>query len=144
MEGETYGAELTADWRISGGWRLSAAYSRLEMRLRNRFAPADPTVPSTAGQSPQQQLFLRSAVDLPGNVELDLTARYVDALPTGGVESYTGLDLRLGWKPHADLELSLVGQNLLEGEHLEFAPEIIPTRPTAVERGVYGKVTWRF
>ncbi|HEV8580421.1 MAG TPA: TonB-dependent receptor [Thermoanaerobaculia bacterium] len=144
MEGETYGAELAADWRPAGSWRLSAAYTWLEMRLRNRFDPADVTVAATEGQSPQQQLFLRSAMDLPGHFELDLAARYVDSLATGPVSGYTSADLRLGWKPRAGLELSLVGQNLLDAEHLEFAPEIIPTHPTAVERAVYGKVTWRF
>jgi iron complex outermembrane receptor protein len=144
LEGETYGAELAADWRLSPGWRLSAAYSWLEIQLRNRLNPADPTVRNDERASPRQQASLRSAVDLPGAVELDLTARYVGPLPSLGVKSYTGLDLRLGWKPRPRLEVSLVGQNLLDGEHLEFAPEVIPTHPTAVERSLYGRLTWRF
>ena len=143
LEGETYGAELTADWRAGKRWRWSAAYSFLAIRLRQPPG-ADAAGLSAEGESPRHQIFLRSSADLGPGVELDVLLRHVDELESSGVDGYTTLDLRLGWRPRPSLELSLVGQNLLEGSHVEFAPEIIPTRPTAVERGVYGKVAWRF
>lgn len=143
LEGETYGAELTADWRAGKRWRWSAAYSFLEIRLRQP-PEADAIGLSAEGGSPRHQIFLRSSADLTETVELDVSLRYVDDLESSGVDAYTTADLRLGWKPRPGLTLSLVGQNLLEASHVEFAPEIIPTRPTAVERGVYGKVAWRF
>ena len=143
LEGETYGAELALDWRASKRWRWSAAYSFLEIQLR--LPPqADASGLSAEGQSPRHQVFLRSSVDLARGVEMDASLRHVSELESPGVEDYTTFDLRLGWRPRSDLEISLVGQNLLEGSHVEFAPEIIPTHPTAVERGVYGKVAWRF
>ncbi len=143
LEGETYGAELAADWRISKRWRWSAAYSLLVIQLQ--VPPGgNASALGAEGQSPRHQLFLRSSVDLAREVELDVSLRHVDELPSLEVDRYTTLDLRLGWRPRPDLELSLVGQNLLEGSHVEAAPEVIPTHPTAVERGVYGKVEWRF
>jgi iron complex outermembrane recepter protein len=144
LEGETWGAELAADWRATQRWRWTAAYSFLEMRVRDRRTGAEGGPFTGEGESPRHQLSFRSAVDLAHGVELDLTARWVDELPNLGVDSYATLDLRLGWKPRSSLEVSVVGQNLLDETHLEFAPEIIPTQATAVERGFYGKVAWRF
>ena len=59
------------------------------------------------------------------------------------VDSYTTCDLRLAWRAADSLELSLVGQNLLEDRHLEFVQEKF-TQPTEVPRGVYGKLAYRF
>ncbi len=65
-------------------------------------------------------------------------------LPDLDIGDYVTLDVRLGWRPTENLEVALVGQNLLEDEHMEFQQPSSPIASTAVERGVYGKVTWRF
>ena len=57
------------------------------------------------------------------------------------VDSYHTLDIRLGWRLNDNIELAIVGQNLIDDHHLEFIPEFIDTAPTEVERGVYGKIT---
>ena len=54
------------------------------------------------------------------------------------------LDVRVGWQPIKNLELSLVGQNLLENHHPEFRPEILDVPSSEIERSVYAKVVWRF
>jgi iron complex outermembrane receptor protein len=43
----------------------------------------------------------------------------------------------LAWRPYPQLELSLVGQNLLEEDHPEFSS-------LEVERSIYAKVDWKF
>jgi iron complex outermembrane receptor protein len=48
------------------------------------------------------------------------------------------LDLRLGWHASKNVELSLVGQNLLQGHHAEWGGG------TEIQRGIYTKVTWRW
>jgi iron complex outermembrane receptor protein len=143
LDGETWGAELAVDWRAVETWRLSAAYTYLRVQLHAETG-IDPLILIPEGDSPRHQLALRSSLDLPRDLELDLTARYVDGLPALGIDSSINLDLRLGWRPGSRLELSLVGQSLLEEAQVEFAPEVIPTHPTGVERGLYGKLTWRF
>ena len=70
--------------------------------------------------------------------------RYVDELPEHGINNYVNLDVRLGWQVTQDLELSLVGQNLLEGARLEYLDDLISNAPTQVERGVYLKGLIRF
>jgi iron complex outermembrane receptor protein len=57
------------------------------------------------------------------------------------VPSYHELDLQWLWKPHPNLELALIGQNLLHSEHPEFAAA--PTR-SVFERTALLKATWRF
>jgi iron complex outermembrane receptor protein len=59
------------------------------------------------------------------------------------VPQYFSLDLRLAWKPRTNLEFSVVGQDLLNGEHLEYGPTL-QSQTTEVGRSVYGKVTWTF
>jgi iron complex outermembrane receptor protein len=144
MDGRTYGIELAAEWRVSDRWQLKAAYTYLQEQLRLDGDSQDISSEDGEGENPHNQLSLRSCMDLPRNVEFDLWARYVDNLPSQDVGSYVTLDARLSWRPRYDLELSLVGQNLLDDHHPEFTPEIIDTSSSEVERSVYGKVTWQF
>jgi len=84
-------------------------------------------------------------MDLPGNLELDWWIRYVDKVVDLDVDSYITLDVHLGWNPKESLELSIVGQNLLDNHRLEYGPStLLNTQVTEVERSVYGKLTWRF
>jgi iron complex outermembrane receptor protein len=143
--GTAYGFELAADFKASERWRLYAGYSLLKMEID----PDDDALPGvqmtyTEGKSPEQMAILRSSWALPGNVDFDITLRYVDALPAIDVESYTELDARAAWRPTPELELFVVGQSLLDAEHAEFRPAMIQTLPTQVERSVYVGMTWHF
>jgi len=83
-------------------------------------------------------------MDLPWHLELDVAGRYVDSIRGPNIPSYFSLDVRLGWRPNPHLELSVVGQNLLDDRHPEFNSTIVNIQNTQVQRGVYGKITWRF
>lgn len=148
MEGETYGVEITANWKPTSWWTLYGAYSYLKLNLhadQKVPLPLRPTAELPEKQSPQNHFYIRSAFDLPGNVEFDLIGRYVDTLAgfTPGIHSYVTLDARLAWKPHKNLEFAIVGQNLLDGHHPENGGSST-SPPIEVERGVYGSVTWRW
>jgi iron complex outermembrane recepter protein len=147
IRGETYGAELATRWEPTRWSRVDVAYTYLRSSLE-----LDPTSTATTGQvslfeglSPRRQVSVRAAVNPISNVELDATLRYVDDLPPLAVEQYTVLDLALSWRVLESLEVSLVGQNLLQDHHLEqdFALSASGV-PSEVERQFYGKATWRF
>ena len=144
LEGETYGVELAADGKPRDWWRLRAGYTFLQMELHTKSGSLATTAESPENESPQNQLFIHSSMDLPRNLQLDLGARYVDSLPGLNVESYIELDARLAWKPKGNLELFLVGQNLIHNQHAEFGSKTIQTQQTQIERGLYAGVTWRF
>ena len=83
-------------------------------------------------------------MDLPHNVQFDSVVRYVDSLPAWNIPSYVALDLRVAWWPTKNLEISIVGRDLLDNRHPESAPSNVATVTTEVERSVFGKITWRF
>jgi iron complex outermembrane receptor protein len=139
MKAKVYGLEIAADWRWLDWWRWRFAYSYLHMDLTRKAGSNDViTAPGTEGGSPQNQVSVTSFVNLPGNLELDGAFRYVDTLPGVNVRSYFNLDLRLGWHVTKNVELSLVGQNLLAGHHAEWSGG------TKIQRGIYTKATWRW
>lgn len=139
IKAEIYGFEVATDWRWLDWWRWRLAYSHLQLNLKNKSGSSDTTTEeSTEGSSPHNQLSLISFVDLPANLQLDGVLRYVDNLPSQNIGRYFNLDLRLGWHASKNLELSLVGQNLLAGHHAEWGGG------TKIQRGVYTKATWRW
>ena len=145
LYGDTYGGEASGTLTISPWWRLTPAYTLLKMDLHKRKNSDDPnSVRQDTGQNPQQQFSLRSAMDLPRNVSLDATLRYVDCLPALNVSSYVTMDARIAWRATKNLELALVGQNLFEPTHAEFRPTFVQTQPSDIPRSFYGKITWRF
>lgn len=60
------------------------------------------------------------------------------------IPSYYSLDVRLAWKLKPNLELSLVGQNLLDENHPEYYVPIVQSEPTEIQRGVYVKGEWKW
>jgi iron complex outermembrane receptor protein len=141
LKGESYGVELEASYQPLPWWRWNAGYTFFDLFLHTRRGSTDTTQESQEGDSPQHQFFIRSLMNLPHHVELDVTIRYVDELPNQKVGAYTSLDVHLGWKPTRNLELALVGQNLLDPSHPEFGT---PAARREIERSIYGKVTCRF
>jgi iron complex outermembrane receptor protein len=83
--------------------------------------------------------------DASNGLQLDATVRYVGRLPALNYPAYTELDAGLTWALQAAVELSVVGQNLLDAHHFEQAVAFSSSgMSTQVQRSVYGKVTWRF
>ena len=144
MTATGYGLEAAFDWRALPWWRLRLGYawSKVDVHLRPRTI--DLLSGSTEGSTPRHQASLESQMNLPDRTEMDAILRYVGELASLNVDDYWNLDLRLGWQAREDLSLELVGQNLLRSQHEEFSQMILPTAPTEVQRGVYGKSTWRF
>lgn len=89
---------------------------------------------------PQQQVNLKTSVNLPYDVALDAMLRYVDAVPYYTIPSYVAVDMRLGWKPHKNLELSIVGQNLFDKQHPEFVDGAFQVPQIQIRRSVFGKI----
>jgi len=141
-EADTYGFEMALDWQPKPWWRSRLSYTFTEVDIDlNTF---DIITGAQEGDTPEQRVFFWNSFDMPHNLELDVMVNYVDALPTLNVDDYVGLDVRLGWQVRDDLELSVVGQNLVQSSHQEFAPTFVNTVPSEVQRGVFGKITWRF
>jgi iron complex outermembrane receptor protein len=146
-DGHSQGVEILGTISPRREWRLVTSYGYVDMNLtpqgqdlnRGRFLE---------GATPRHQVGVRSLMDLPASFQLDAQFRSVSAirqLPpivTGeGIDGYAELDLRLGWGGWRQMDLSLVGRNLLHGRHPEFGP---PEQRGEVAREVYAKVAWGF
>jgi iron complex outermembrane receptor protein len=142
-KGETYGAELIAQWQASDWWWLTVDYTFLRVMVQTT-SPTVQSVDNEEGNAPQHQVGLRSRMNLLRGVEFDLGARYVDGLAAKNIDGYFALDARLGWQITKNLEVSVVGRSLLDNQHPEWSPVFIQSQPTEVEHSIYGKVTVRF
>jgi len=143
MHGQTYGAEVSADWNVVNRWKLSGSYSWLKMSLHLDPSSLDASSTAAVGESPRHQFQVRSYLTLPQRLEFDSELYYVDSLPAMRVPSYERVDARLAWHARESIELAVVGQNLLDDRHFEFGGIDI-TSPTQAKRSVYGELTWRF
>jgi iron complex outermembrane receptor protein len=143
IEGKTKGIEAWGNWRVGRAWRLSAGGMYLDTDLRRKPGSLDPIGPSALGNDPDYQVFLRSSHDLGDRYELDILLRSVGDLPNPDVPSYTALDVRLGWRPARNVELSLTLQNLLDDAHAEFGSAAGTNPRSEYERGVFLKLMWR-
>ncbi len=150
LTANSYGLELAMDWRPLEWWRLQSNYGFLDIRTTSKSdAIAKDDADLNENSSPTHQLSLRSMMDLGNKLSLDLWIYYVDELKKTSfsidrpVSDYTSLNIRLAWRPVDKLELSVVGQNLLEDHHLEFVGEnLIPV--AEIERSVHAQIRWDF
>jgi len=141
LQAHTRSVELTADYRPATRLRLHAAYSFLDERLTFRPGSRDATGGAQEADDPRHLLSLRTYVDLPGRTEVDAMFRFVGELPNPHVARYAELDVHLGLRPRPSVELSIVGNDLLHAQHVEFA-SVSPTE--AFPRSVYARASWRF
>ena len=144
---QSYGVELSGDYQLTEWWRLHAGYDWLheivEVGHGGDFANGLNEV-----SDPQNQVFVRSSITLPRGVEFDTSFRWIDRVRNnagstpGFVPSYAELDLRLAWHVTQNIELSIVGQNLVHERHVESG--FPSSTQEAIARAVYGKIAWRW
>ena len=148
-----YGVELTVDFQPNRTTRVVGSYTWNEIDNRNTSSiPVGSFIEAADSGMPDHQANLRFYYRILEEVEAQLTLRYVDRLNlqvaagTGQltVPKYLEADVRIGWTLFEDLELSLVGRNLLERAHPEFYSQFAPSDHVEVERGYYGYLTYKY
>ena len=145
-DGRTSGAELLVEWQPLDEWQLTASYSHIDMDLTPHGQDVN-RGEFLEGSTPRNLAGLRSLVTLRERVELDAQLRYqsrirsmpLEVIPEG-IDAYTELDLRVGWRVSDHWLLSLVGQNLLHDSHAEFGTA--DSRGN-LKRAGYVKAEWR-
>ena len=144
ISAESMGGEISAEWRAEEYMRLVAGYSYIRINASQGKSQDLDEVAFTEGNTPKHSVTLRSLFDLPHDVSLDLTGRYVSRLSQSSIPDYLEADARIGWQYSKELELSIVGQNLLDTAHSEFVGNLFGPPRIEIERAFYGQVSWRF
>ena len=141
MSGRTFGAELLARWQVAPMWRLEAQYSRLRMNFKDIGTTLEAT--TLGNRNPEQQWQVRSQLNVTDAWQFDASLARVGRLQSIDVPAYSRVDARIGGALAPGVNLSLVGQNLLDGSHLEFGGQEGVLFSEA-RRSMHVKVTWQF
>lgn len=133
------GMEVAAKLRLHDDLRFIAGYSWQQIRYSGPLP--DPRIDSSIS-SPKHMASLRAMWNLPRDWEVDVGLYYVDRLSFVTVPSYFRGDLRIGWRPRRELELSAGVQNAFDNRHREY-PRTLERGSEDVARNVYLKLSWR-
>jgi iron complex outermembrane recepter protein len=143
IEGDAYGVEAWATWNVTDRWQVSGGLNTLEKDLVLEPGSNDPVgvANSTLANDADFRWTLRSSLELPRGLQLDIGIRRVDSLPTPDVPRYTAVDGHLAWARGERLNLGLSVQNLFDDAHAEF--EAAPNR-SELPRTILLSADWRF
>jgi iron complex outermembrane recepter protein len=133
IEGRTYGTEAWATFELASWWHLSPSIRTFDERLHFRPGASGLLGVTQNGDDPASSESLKSSMNLGTRVTVDAMLRHVATLPDPYVPAYTELRLRLGWQASRELELGLVGNNLLHNRHEEFPTGEYLARSVALE-----------
>jgi iron complex outermembrane recepter protein len=142
--GNTFGAEVSADWQATDRLRLEGSYTCLKSQLDSEQVGTE-----EQENSPRHQFQVRSRVLLAEGWELNTAAYWVGAIQTPSGDStahipaYLRLDVGVIWRPRPDLDIALIGQNLADDQHAEFASQQ-SSLITEIPRSAAARVLWRF
>lgn len=145
MNGHARGFELAAAYEPTpGNWKLTGTYTFFKLQLsptgldinRNRLFQ---------GATPAHQFTVGFQKPLTHRLELGAFFRWIGNLESSGdlgnqgVPEYASLDARVAWRLTKEVDIAVVGQNLLHSTQSEF-----PGFNSRVERGAYGMLSARF
>ncbi len=147
------GIEVAADWKATSWLSFALSYPSLDLDWKDERDLLDNVGgPLLNEASPKHQLLLRSTIALAEHWQLYLWLGSIGSIKGLNradlrselvtLDTYFLVDANLIWTPRKDIEEMLAGQNLTSDGQLEYLSEH-STPPTEIDRGVYGKVTWR-
>jgi iron complex outermembrane recepter protein len=130
-EGRGTGAELSLAWQPMTTLELRASYAQLHFDLEAKPGSTDTTTAGTVERlAPEHQARLHASWQPLPDWTTDALLRYQSHLsrtfPSGErtLPGYIELNLRVAWRPWPNLELGLLGENLLDRQHGEYLTEI--------------------
>jgi iron complex outermembrane recepter protein len=141
LNARTSGVEIAGTFSVTGWWQAHTSYNYLWKRFSRDADSRDLSGGVNEANDPAHLFSARSSFDLPGNIEADAFVRFASTLPQPRVPRYAEMNARLGWQARPNWELSLVGQNLLQPRHEEFAAA---TPRELFERSAFVRSSWRF
>ncbi|ABK44872.1 TonB-dependent receptor, plug [Magnetococcus marinus MC-1] len=146
LKGEGAGLELALSWQPTAQLQSHLAYTLTKLWLHNEPTSQDTTQALSQEQlQPSHQLHLRLNWSPDGVWQVDPTFRYVSSMAHKGVDAYATMDLRLARALTKQVQLELVGQNLLDAHSREFVTsDLYKTRSSEVSRALFLRMNWAF
>jgi iron complex outermembrane recepter protein len=142
IDGSTSGIEIAPEWMPTKTLRVRGTYSYLDVNLEATAANGlRATLPTLEGGTPRHQVTLQALTTIARGIQIDPVYRYVSARTALGISAYHAADLRIGIPLPRGFEVAIVGQNLLDPRHPEWARDPGPT--VEIERSAYVRLIWR-
>ena len=149
VKGNTYGMEVAVTWQPMEWMETEFTYSCLQMDITGD-AYSKKMMEDT---SPSHQAGLRLGIDLTKTLRLNLWARYTGKIKFVDITNFdrylhviddtVSLDANIRWRINGNIDFTVAGQNLLDGDFMEYGSDSYLT-PIEIQRTLYAKITWRF
>lgn len=163
LDGKSEGFEADITFQINDWAKIKGTYSFLHQSYTPvaslignplTLAEALDTVTSTTKQSPKNRYSIGLSLDPTDSLEVDINlygwSLYRDdgfGPPFNGinrvVNSYNRLDARIGWQATDNINISLVGQNMLKAAHREDVDSTLEFS-SLVQQSYYVKVDYNY
>jgi iron complex outermembrane receptor protein len=128
--------------------RLTASYTRLSHNLSLDSGSTDVYRGLFETIDPEYMARIQGRFDLPGRIELDVMTQFMGGLPqitpgSARTPAYNEAGFRLGWRLSPNVELALIGRDVLNAQHTEFTSPT-SSRVTYLERALFTRATLSF
>lgn len=147
LRGRTLGAEVVVRHQPTNNWGLMFGYTFENSHLVLDPSSNDPFGAATGdgrARGDLHQFSVRSTMDLDRGFQFDTSVSYAGRFPSAPrVQPHLRWDMRFGWKPNPNMDVSLAFRDLLTPRVVE-SNETLFGRPNATPRSVLAQVTWRF
>ncbi|HKY92377.1 MAG TPA: TonB-dependent receptor [Nevskiaceae bacterium] len=141
LHGDGIGGELNLTWQPRSTLQVRGFYGYLRLDVDRDDGGTDTTSPRTIeGGSPRHSAGLSLDWTPTAKWSVNAFARHVDDLPAFDVPAYTELNLTVLRRVTRELEIGLIGENLLDDRHPEFGASTA-TR-LEVQRQVLVQLRW--
>jgi iron complex outermembrane receptor protein len=141
LDADTAGIELAGRWQPVRVWRLDGSYTGFRFTPHVDPVSRDLAAATADDTAPRQQWQIHSSVSLGPRAEIDAAFFRVGALQQLSVAAYSRVDARLELKLTTHLSAMVVGQNLANRAHAEFADVFVA--PTLIPRSARVQLTFR-
>ena len=135
------GLEVAGKWNVRDNWQLAGAYSYIDLVFDNKDGGINF---SFQGKQPKHQFNLRSTYQFSKDLEMTNAWYYVDDLNGVNIDGYHRFDTRVSYALMDNVDVSLIGQNLLRSRHKEFTSFLYRSNNSEIGRSVYGSIAIKF
>lgn len=134
---KTWGLEAVVKGQVAPWWKTEISYTHFDFN-QPTVSPAsqDGRLLFPLEGSARNSAAFTNDFDIDDNFSLRGQLRYVSELFGGLVADYLSLDGRLTYRIGTAVELSLIGENLLDKRRVEFIQPSYPTPPAFVPRSI--------
>ena len=144
LEATTRGFEIAGHWTPRPALRFDASYSAFHLDPQTDPAFPDVIAGTEDGSAPRGQWQLRSAYSPAQSATIDVSIFHVGPIERLQVPAYTRADVTAEWRFARGLSAMVLGQNLLDAAHMEFAGASSLLMPTEIARSVGVRLRWTF